>query len=451
MTLPELWDAFARAEREEQLMDWRVAGVYVWPAMKTRLLRQFGESLGLIDETDKQPSVFDIENPIDLKTHLRKPAKTQVAVVPFVRRDKNRNDPFTDPIVGALRAAGEEPLIFGVGMHDDGSGRPSLERMNKHFAAKHRNRSILRVLPFVFFGGADRARWAKLVAKLEEATGGSAGRFEGFPRWLLVEFLAQERGFRNFFKAAGITNVFMANAYRRSLISAAQYKGRGWVIELQHGLISDRHPELAWPNTAWPAYVPDEFWGWGRYWLENSDLANGMETRVIGAPENVARLMRQSNVKLPGSVLVISQPEQSRKLIEATVALAKLHPELKFSIKPHPKELELASEEGLPVNVKLLSASENALQLMANVETVLGVYSTALIEALALRCRVGVFNLPGFEHIQAVIARGDAKLLKGPKDFDALLAQALPTDDSLANYYWAPPVDLDAVIKEMYV
>ena len=87
MTLAQVWDAFARAEREEGLMDWRVAGVYVWPAMKTRLLRQFNESLGLIDETDKQPSVFDIENPKDANTHLVAPAKTQVAVVPFVPQE----------------------------------------------------------------------------------------------------------------------------------------------------------------------------------------------------------------------------------------------------------------------------------------------------------------------------------------------------------------------------
>ena len=84
-------------------------------------------------------------------------------------------------------------------------------------------------------------------------------------------------------------------------------------------------------------------------------------------------------------------------------------------------------------------------------ETVLGVYSTALVEALALRCRVGVFNLPGIEHIEPIIARGDAKLLKSPKDFDALMAQPLPVDNSTANYYYDEPVDLHAMIKEMYV
>ena len=451
MTLAQVWDAFARAEREEGLMDWRVAGVYVWPAMKTRLLRQFNESLGLIDETDKQPSVFDIENPKDANTHLVAPAKTQVAVVPFVRRDKNGNDPFTDPIVEALRAAGQEPLVFGVGVHDDGTDRPSLERLIKHLTAKHRKRAIVRVLPTALFGGKHKRRWAALVARLEAETGGKAGRFKAFPRWLLVEFLAQEHGFRKYFDAAGITNVFMTNAYRRSLISAAQYKGRGWVIELQHGLISNRHPELAWPNTPWPAYVPDEFWGWGRYWLENSDLADGMDTRVIGAPANVARLMRQATVKLPDSVLVISQPEQAQKLLEATIALAIAHPELNFSIKPHPKEVEPPQAPELPANLKILSGKDHALQLIAAAETVLGVYSTALVEALALRCRVGVFNLPGIEHIEPIISRGDAKLLKSPKDFDALMAQPLPVDNSTANYYYDEPVDLNAMIKEMYV
>lgn len=451
MSLAQVWDSFAKLEREEELMDWCVAGVYVWPAMKTRLLRQFNESLGLIDETDKQPSVFDVENPIDLKTHLKNPGKHQVAVVPFVRRDKNGKDPFTDPIVDALRAAGQDPLVFGVGVHDDGSGKPSLERLIVHLTKKYRKGAILRVLPTAVFGKEHKQRWASLVARLERETGGSAGRFKAFPRWLLVEFLAQERGFRKYFDRAGITNVFMTNAYRRSMISAAQYKGRGWVIELQHGLISNRHPELAWPNTPWPAYVPDEFWGWGEYWLENSDLAEGMDTRVIGAPASVARLMRQSNAKLPGSVLVISQPEQSQKLIEATIELAKRHPELNFSFKPHPKELGSHDSLTLPSNVKLLSARDHALQLIANAETVLGVYSTALVEALALRCRVGVFNLPGIEHIEKVIARGDAKLLKGPKDFAALVAAPLPEDDEVASYYYAEPIDLNRVIKEMYV
>lgn len=450
MTLAQVWGAFSRVELEEQLMDWRVAGVYVWPAMKTRLLRQFNESLGLIDKTSKQPSVFDLENPKDLNTHLAKPAKAEFAVVPFLRRDKNGHEPFTDPIVEALRAAGKEPLIFGVGPEDDGSGRPSLERMNRHFAQKHRKRAIVKVLPVAIFGAKDKQRWARLVERLETETGGDAGRFKAFPRWLLVEFLAQEFGFRKYFDAAGVTTVFMTNAYRRSLIAAAQHKGRGWVVELQHGLISNSHPELSWPNTPRPAYVPDEFWGWGRYWLENSGLPESIETRVIGAPQAVARLMRNPAVKLPGSVLVISQPEQSQRLVEATVALAQAHPELNFSIKPHPKEPIAETNLGLPENVKVLSMNDNAMQLMTSAETVLGVYSTALVEGLALRCRVGVFNLPGVEHIQAVIDRGDAKLLRGPKDFDALIASPLPSDSSIASYYFAEPVDLNSLFKEMY-
>jgi hypothetical protein len=449
MSLAKVWETFQLIEREESLTDWKVAGVYLWPAMKTRLLREVSESLGLISATDKQPSVFDIESPKDAEAHLAKPGKHVYAVVPFLRRDKNGRDQFTDPIVEAMREAGYEPLIFGVGVHDDGTGRPSLERLMQYYEAKYRGYAIRHVLPALVFGGAHKKRWARVVGRIEAETGGRAGRFKAFPRWMLVEFIAQERGFDKYFRAAGVKEVYMANAYRRSLIAGAQRSAK--VVEVQHGLISKQYPELAWPNDPPPAYMPNEFWAWGKYWGENCDLPSGVYRYIIGAPPAVARLKRQANAKLPGSVLVISQPEQAPRILEATLDLAARHPELKFSIKPHPKELA-ASKAELPANVKLLSATDNALQLIANAETVIGVYSTALVEALALNCRVGVFNLPGVEHIQPILDRGDATLLSGPSDFAALITQPLTKDDDAtaqkrANYYYADPVDLTAIFR----
>ena len=54
----------------------------------------------------------------------------------------------------------------------------------------------------------------------------------------------------------------------------------------------------------------------------------------------------------------------------------------------------------------------NLYDLLARSEYVIGVYSTALYEALSFKCKVVLANLPGVEYLEDLIDNGYVKLAK---------------------------------------
>jgi hypothetical protein len=91
---------------------------------------------------------------------------------------------------------------------------------------------------------------------------------------------------------------------------------------------------------------------------------------------------------------------------------------------------------------------------MARSEFVLGVYTTALFEAFALGCKVGVLDFSGWHHIRRLVERGDADLIDGQADLEKFLKKHSGRDVTgnreRAEYYYAKPAseaELWAAIK----
>jgi hypothetical protein len=79
---------------------------------------------------------------------------------------------------------------------------------------------------------------------------------------------------------------------------------------------------------------------------------------------------------------------------------------------------------------------------------VLGVYSTALFEALTLGCKVGVLGFSGWQHIRGLVDQGDATLIENQAQLKSFFAQA--KTGSANDYYYAKPAseaELWAAIK----
>jgi hypothetical protein len=75
----------------------------------------------------------------------------------------------------------------------------------------------------------------------------------------------------------------------------------------------------------------------------------------------------------------------------------------------------------------------------------LGVYSTALYEGMAAGLRTILFDLPGIEHMDTCLQRGDAILATQPKDAASLLATAPRAKD--ASFYLMPAVSIAAALN----
>jgi hypothetical protein len=477
LTIEHLWSVFAEIEARENLVSWQVGSIFIWPLIRASLMREVAEKLGVFEVRPPQEKVPDVAA-ADITF-----APANYAVVPFVRRNSAGLDPFSTYIVDSLVAHGEKPLILGMGPDDVGSGRPQVEQLEREFLSRYRNLAKLVVAPTL--RKAHSAKYARVIKHIETSLADNAeragvtlssitGPYRAFPRWLLVDFWAQQRGWKKFFKAAGVRKVFIVNAWKRAMISGAQAAG-ATVVEPMHGAISDIHPYLTWAGQDRVAYQPDELLEWGAYWGEIAGLPAATKRKVIGAPDAVVEaielereLADAEQAHLTNTVFIASQAHATKKITKFLLAAAAAHPTFFFTLKQHPQEApvdfeavarnafrkgKLASPR-VPSNLILADPKANTLELMARSEFVLGVYTTALFEAFALGCKVGVLAFSGWHHIRALVERGDATLIHDLAELDEYLKANSAKDVSglreRADYYYAKPAseaELWAAIK----
>ncbi|MEY5004446.1 MAG: hypothetical protein RLZZ594_476 [Actinomycetota bacterium] len=464
-SIDKIWTAFAQVEAAEKLADWRIAGVYLWPILRDRLMREIAENLGVYERRPAGDRVTELaaSSGLNVSEFVIKPSK--YAIVPFLRRDASGNDPFSAGIVEALN----DPLIFGMGADDLGSGRPQVELLEQHFVAAHGLQAKLSIAPFVLpqLGGAKHlAKYDRVIKVLEAEFGPVVGRFRAFPRWLLVEFTAQRIGWAKLFKKAGVRKLFIVNAWKRALIAGAQDAGV-WVVEPQHGLLSSKHPLLSWPGRESVAYLPNELYVWGQCWAAETDLPSGVRTSIVGEPAHLTAARDSATASIAhtesltstpgphpdfaraGSVLFVSQVQQTTRLFDIALRAADANPSKNFVVKPHPQEnaeqfRQHLRELGrrLPANLRFVDLSEPALNLVARSEFVVGVHSMALVEALALGAKVIAVQLEGWQNIEAIAKRGDLTLASPNTDLVAELASAQVARDP--EYYFAQPLEREA-------
>lgn len=429
MNLEQIWSALRKVEKAEDLAHWRVGDVYLWQVIRERLFTHIAEQSGLYLPVPEKPPI--------------KPAKqaslqaAQIAIMPFVRRDIDGLDPFTAPFVKAA----DSVLVFGIGSEDEGSGKPQFEQLDAMLLAQYRRRAKLQAM--FWLKKSHNQKWARVIASLETDLSVNLDKYRRFPRWLLADFVARRIGWAKLFKLAEIEILLMANAWQLPMVAAAKQAGVR-VIEVQHGLISAYHSRLSWPDLkaddeASGAYLAHEFWQWGDYWGFASDLPGAVELHTIGAPENISAAITRETKKLQ-QLLVIGQPQVSQSLIEFARFVAAKYPKLPVVLKPHPQEdthqITRAIEAlgAKPENLTIADSHSNTIELIEQSEYVIGVYSTAMFEAVALGCKVGVLKLAGYEHIKALVDSGAVQEVARVADIEKFFVTAKQNRNS-ASYF----------------
>jgi hypothetical protein len=437
MSLEKIWSAILAVEEAESLPEWRVGDVYLWQVIRERLYTHIAEQLGL-----SQPVPAKAEVPAQREVPIQESA---VAVLPFVRRDAAGQDPFSAGIIQAAEKVSGPALVFGIGAEDVGSGLPQFETLDALFKQRARFAAKLRVVWAQRKHHAET--WARVIEFLETELSVDLAKYRAFPRWLLVDFISREIGWFSLFRTSKAKVLFAVNAWQLPTIAAAKRAGLR-VIEPQHGVISTMHPRLAWSNPAGGAYLADEFWQWGNYWGEC--LPSSVKRVTIGAP---AFLTAQRGIAKKRQLLVIGQPQQSKNIIQFARFIAASVKNLEVIFKPHPQEKldevssVLDSFGERPANISIVDPHSATLPLIAESEFVVGVYSTALFEAVALGSKVGVLKLDGWKHVHNLVIDGDATLIAQVSDIGKYLTTSKPSLTS--KRYYADPVDLEQLVSEV--
>jgi hypothetical protein len=449
VTFEQIWLEVEAVDRAENLAGWSIGGVYLWPILRDRLIREICENLGVFQkrvDTPRKPlpqiSAFSIR-------------RSPYALVPFLRKNHLGQDPFSQPVLEGLQSAGFDPMVLGMG---DADFDLHVEQLETFFLAKYRGVAKTRLawaLTSRLGGGKHFAKYQRVIRAIEASlnAAGASGQYSTLPRWLVVDFYAQRMGWKRLFKAAGTRKIFIVNAWKRALIAGAQSAGAK-VIEIQHGLLSVMHPLLGWPGRDSIAYLPDEIYLWGEFWARETGLPSSMLKTVIGAPAQlgaaqITRATSESASSRVNRVLLVSQAQQTTRLFDIAIRAAVASPQLSFSIKPHPQE-NLAqfsdhlreSGQQMPANLEILQTEETALDLMAQFEFVVGVHSMALVEALTLGAKVIVVKLEGWQYVEAIASRGDLILAEVNSNLVAEFAACRPAGKP--DYYFATPMEASA-------
>ena len=194
----------------------------------------------------------------------------------------------------------------------------------------------------------------------------------------------------------------------------------GRVIELQNGVFSKYNLQFSWPGRPKIPYIPDEIWTWGKFWTDGIDNSGLQEIVVAGANPEFSRIRdlafsgAEGYQRKANTIVVMSQPLIGVELFRSAIKIAKAMPNQTIVFKSHPKDIaeefdEVIAELGAPpTNFSFAPEGVGSLQLIAQSEICIGVFSATLIEAAGLGAKIAILKLAGWEHLARLIDGGFA-------------------------------------------
>lgn len=225
----------------------------------------------------------------------------------------------------------------------------------------------------------------------------------------LLNFKSGFFAYNLLFKRKYWSELFIVCSYGKEYIIAAAKKNGIKVVEFQHGVMGPYHLGYHFPKVEEVPYFPDELLLYGDFWTECTSFPKSVELISYGFPylnDQITKLqsaIKEKNLKM---ITVISQGTIGKKLSEIVLEAAKELEDYHISYKLHPGEfgrwtteypalLELSKLE----NVKIYENEKSLYSILAESNYTIGVYSTALFEAIAFESIPITIKLPGYEYI----------------------------------------------------
>lgn len=197
------------------------------------------------------------------------------------------------------------------------------------------------------------------------------------------------------------------------------------VIELQHGLLSKRHPGYSFHGDRTKEMFPDYFFTFGEFWKEYVEYPiPDSQVVPIGYPYLERRAGSYADIETRDQILFISQGKIGEELSQFAVELNG-QTDHDIVYKLHPGEYDRWRDEYpwlIDSGVTVVDSDEPPLyQLMSESTIQVGVGSTAIFEGLAFDLRTYIVDLPDAQDSEFLIEEEYADLVSTPAE---LLASA---------------------------
>ncbi|CAA0217984.1 conserved membrane protein. Putative O-antigen biosynthesis protein [Tenacibaculum maritimum] len=209
------------------------------------------------------------------------------------------------------------------------------------------------------------------------------------------------------------------------------------VLELQHGIT---HSEtVLYTGDYQPEIDPDIFLNFGEKWIGKQFAVPIKKQINIGWAYNTW-LLTKTNIKLiPKSVLVVSSPAITDKILKTTLELAEQYSTYSFSIRLHPQEaLSSAQQKRLHNRKNIVLDNKNIDSLISVLkhEVIIGENSSVVYEALSLGKKVGKIMFNGLDSKKKLDSKLEGlKYLYGIKDFSFFVSNASKKNISSSGIY----------------
>ncbi|WP_406799102.1 hypothetical protein [Tenacibaculum maritimum] len=209
------------------------------------------------------------------------------------------------------------------------------------------------------------------------------------------------------------------------------------VLELQHGIT---HSEtVLYTGDYQPEIDPDIFLNFGEKWIGKQFAVPIKKQINIGWAYNTW-LLTKTNIKLiPKSVLVVSSPAITDKILKTTLELAEQYSTYSFSIRLHPQEaLSSAQQKQLHNRKNIVLDNKNIDSLISVLkhEVIIGENSSVVYEALSLGKKIGKIMFNGLDSKKKLDSKLEGlKYLYAIKDFSFFVSNASKKNISSSGIY----------------
>lgn len=433
LSLKGLAEQIWKLEKKFDLINFEIESVKVWQYLRFRIFREIALKLELFEQFHTKKTGF---------FHLLKASPSLFFY-----------SVFSNPLAGNYK---KEFLIFNAGRKIIVDGKAIdiytkylvdeikegayeiIEELylNKHLTSELRNRKhqdyqmirtfvLSRLSRFRF--NQKQNEFIELVAQEIESAFGISIHLKSLFRLGYLEFKYNFSFYTKLLRKRQPRKIYMvcSYGYKMALVAAAKKLGIE-NIEIQHGTMNKYHLGYSYPNSSYVDYFPDKIYFFGPYWKDCVDLPLKKANKIIyGFPYFQNQKKQLKNItKRAKTILIISQGSIGNKLSEFLWKSREFLHNYEITYKLHPGEYDrwetdypelvhLAKQK----NVTIIDNNNvNLYELLAETEFVIGVYSTAVYEALSFNCKVLVVNLPGIEYLEDLIKMNIVKLVSRPED-----------------------------------
>lgn len=431
-TIAEICEGFFDLERQERLLEWSIAGVYLWPVVRmelyykvTRALGVFGAPHGTSRSKGRVWAKAKLWSYATASLLFRPKRAADVLIFDHSRKVKRGEvwvDVYTEGLIEELSAREIDVEVYtNLSYANDQLHTFDVPR-RYHDAITTLAKLGAKISPQRLSDG-ERAK-IKRLERLFASRLGVTLKLERYLRRRITEFRVRHRIYTRLLRAHRPRSLVVVVSYAQSIMPliAAAKSLKIPTVELQHGTFSRYHLGYHFPHEAPHPYFCDTFFVFGAFWREMADLPIATEeARVHGFRHLYDQLLTSmSSSSDRDAVLFISQGVIGEGLSRYAVACARAHVPWRLVYKLHPSEyltwrddyplLRDCADHGL---IQVVDHSDVGLYtLMSEAYYQVGVFSTAIYEGLALGCHTLIADLPGIEYMIPLIDRGEAEHMK---------------------------------------